>query len=93
MEYEIRLNTIESRFEALHMGKVIGFVTFFVREDKSMVVPHTEVNAEYEGQGIAGALTKDLLDYARENSFPVEPLCPYTKTYITRHPEYQDLVK
>ncbi len=53
---------------------------------------HTEVPKELEGKGIAGKLAKTALEYAREQGLKVHPFCPFVKTYIERHPEYQDLV-
>ncbi|NDW10523.1 GNAT family N-acetyltransferase [Dysgonomonas sp. 520] len=91
-EYIIKHNPNENRFEALLDNKVVGFVTFFMREDNTVVVPHTEVNSEHEGKGIAGELTKALLNYIKGQGYRVKPLCPYTKVYIDRHPEYQDLL-
>lgn len=93
MKYEIRQNKEENRFEALDENKVIGFVTYFLRNGNQVVVPHTEVKKEYEGQGIAAELTRNLLNFIRENGHTVKPLCPYTKSYIERHSEYQDLVR
>lgn len=94
MDYKIQHNNAEDRFEALGFDDtVIGLVDYCISEDgKTLIVPHTEVNKEYEGNGIAGALTKALLDYARLNSYKIMPVCPYTKTYIERHPDYSDLI-
>jgi len=43
------------------------------------------------GRGLAGQLTQHALDWARSESLKVKPVCPYVKTWIQRHPEYQDL--
>lgn len=93
MEYSIFQNHEAGRFEAVSEGKIIGLVDYYITEGgKTMVVPHTEVNSEYEGQGIASALTKELLEYAKQQGLSVSPICPYTKVYIERHAEYHDLL-
>lgn len=91
MEYKIINNTASNRIEAKLDTEVIGLVDYELTEDNVLIVPHTEVNTKYEGQGIAGAMTKALLDFAETNNYKVLPICPYTKTYIDRHPEYHKL--
>jgi uncharacterized protein len=58
-----------------------------------MTVLHTEVPQELEGRGIAGAMTKHVLDYIAAENLQVVPLCPYMAAYLKKHPEYQYLVK
>lgn len=92
MEYKIINNASNSRIEAKLDAEVIGLIDYELSDDKVMIVPHTEVNTKYEGQGIAGAMTKVLLDFAESSGYKVLPICPYTKTYIDRHPEYHKLL-
>jgi predicted GNAT family acetyltransferase len=68
-----------------------AFVTFS-REGDQIAFLHTLVPPAIEGRGIAGQLARHGLEYARENGLRVLPRCPYIRTYIDRHPEYQDLV-
>src|SRR5437764_12663998 len=58
-----------------------------------IVLEHTEVPKASEGRGYAGALAKTALEYARENQLTVIPVCPFVIGYLSRHPEYQSLVK
>jgi predicted GNAT family acetyltransferase len=53
---------------------------------------HTHVPGALEGRGIGGALARTGLEYAREHGIKVVPLCPFVRSYLERHPEYQDLV-
>lgn len=91
MEYEIKHNLDEDRFEALINHEIIGVVNYY-KEDNVIIVTHTGVKPKYEGQGIAGALTKNVLNYVIKNNFKITPLCSYTKSYIDRHPEHQNLL-
>lgn len=90
MEYNIKHNEAENRFETEIEGKLS--LVDYRKKDNIFLVTHTEVPTELEGRGIAAALTKTLLDYIRENGSKVRPICPYTKIYIQRHPEYNDIV-
>lgn len=57
-----------------------------------MVIDHTGVPQAIGGRGVAGALVKAALDYARAEGLRVVPQCSYSAEYIQRHPEYADLV-
>lgn len=53
---------------------------------------HTEVPARLEHHGFASELAKAALDYARDEHLRVDPACPFVRSYLERHPEYQPLV-
>ena len=53
---------------------------------------HTGVRDEYEGQGLAGKLAAHVLDEARAEGIEIGATCPYVRSYLERHPEYQDLL-
>jgi uncharacterized protein len=91
MSKQISDNAAERRYEIRVDGRLAGFAQYRVR-DGVLVFTHTEVDAEYEGQGVGGALARGALDDVRSRGAQVVPLCPFIKGYIDRHPEYQDLV-
>jgi uncharacterized protein len=78
------------RFEVVTGGR-IAFSKYLLAGDK-IVIEHTEVPPELEGQGLAGRIVRTALDYARAHKLVVLPLCPFAKAYIGRHPEYRDLL-
>jgi len=43
-------------------------------------------------RGIASAVVREALEYARQHGCRVIPNCWFVKGYIQRHPEYLDLV-
>lgn len=92
MDYKIINNKNNNRIEAKLDAEVIGLINYELTDEKVMIVPHTEVDTKYEGQGIAGAMTKELLIFAETNGYTVLPICPYTKAYIDRHPQYHKLL-
>jgi predicted GNAT family acetyltransferase len=57
-----------------------------------MVITHSEIDDAYQGRGLAGRLTRGALDDIRAKGLLVIPRCPYTASYIRKHPEYVDLV-
>lgn len=79
------------RYEARLEGRLAGFMEYQVAA-RLFVITHTEVVAEFEGQGVGGALVRTALDALRADGRHVLPLCPFAKTWIGRHPDYIDLV-
>jgi len=57
-------------------------------KDGDIAFMHTEVPEVLSGKGIAGALAVYAFKYAKENNLPVIVYCPFVKTYLKRHPEY-----
>ena len=53
---------------------------------------HTHVPESYRGQGIGGKLARAGLEHAKAEGLGVVPYCPFVRSYLTKHPEYQDLV-
>lgn len=80
-----------NRFEITVDGQQAGFAEYRSRPGR-VVLTHTEVDDAFQGQGIAGKLTRAALDSIREQGKQVTPLCPYVAEYIKKHPEYGDMV-
>jgi hypothetical protein len=78
------------RFE-LHLDGGTAFIDYH-DVNNALVMTHTEVPTQFEGQGIGSRLVKFALEAAREQGKQVVPLCPFVAAYIKRHPEYQPLV-
>ena len=70
-----------------------GSASLTYREtDDRITLLHTEVAPELAGKGLGGVLARGALDYARETNRKVLVTCKFVKTYIARHPEYEDLL-
>ena len=62
------------------------------RNNTHVTVYHTEVDPQYEGQGLAKKLLAQLVAFARENGLKIKPLCPYVHLQFKRHAEdYADV--
>lgn len=90
MSYDIRHNESESRFETTVDGET-AVVEYYVEGD-TITYTHTIVPEPIGGRGIAQQLAKSALDHARGNNLKIVPQCSFIRTYIQRHPEYEDLV-
>jgi predicted GNAT family acetyltransferase len=70
-----------------------GMATLTYRETADRItLLHTEVAPELAGKGLGGVLARGALDYARSTNRKVLVTCKFVKTYIARHPEYEDLL-
>jgi predicted GNAT family acetyltransferase len=79
------------RFEIHIDGARAGLADYVVR-DGVMAITHTETTPQLQGRGIAARLIRDVLDEARGRGLSVRPDCWYVAQYISRHPEYADLL-
>ncbi len=55
------------------------------RDAQRLVLLHTEVPREAEGQGHGGALVRAALDHARDEGLEVVAVCPFASAYLERH--------
>ena len=67
-------------------------VAEYRRDGGVLRLTHTEVPQALEGRGLAAALVREALAYARREGLKVEPLCSYAAGYMQRHPETHDLL-
>ena len=86
---DITHNKNAHRFETTIDGQT-GYISYQER-DNTLVYDHTIVPQSLGGQGIGSALVAHALDYARAHDKKVVPQCPFVASYISKHPEYQDL--
>jgi predicted GNAT family acetyltransferase len=89
---QVREVPAAGRFEAHVDGRLAGFVTY-LRGPGVVTFEHTEVDPDFEGQGVGSALARAALDQARADGTEVVPACPFVAGWIERHPGYADLVR
>ncbi len=80
------------RYEARLGAELAGFLNYRLR-DGEIVLVHTDVGQAYEGQGVGGALAKFALEDARARRLRVTPQCPFVRSWLKRHPEYEDVLE
>jgi hypothetical protein len=90
-EATIRDEPRKHRFEIVVGGQVAGF-TRYTREGDALALVHTEVDEAFEGQGVGSRLVAGTLAEMRRRGADVLPYCPFVRSYLKHHPEWQDLV-
>ena len=89
----VRDNPGESRFEAYVDGRLAGFSAYELSAGV-ITFTHTEVDDAFEGQGVGSSLVRQELDLVRaDGELRVQPLCPFVRAWIDRHPDYADLTR
>lgn len=91
MDYLITHNIDNNRFETLLENGQLAYLDYNEMDD-GLNFAHTYVPKNFEGRGLAAAIVKFALEYARQNKLLIIPSCPYVATYIERHSEFKDLV-
>jgi predicted GNAT family acetyltransferase len=91
VERKVVDNPERGRFEIYDGDEVAGFAEYHLHGTEIAFL-HTEVANSFEGHGLGGTLARHALDDARERDRAVLPYCPFIRGWITRHPEYVDLV-
>ncbi|MFD0997125.1 hypothetical protein HNR16_002936 [Pseudoclavibacter chungangensis] len=91
MSEQITKDPAADRYIVTDDGEEIGFMSYVERDD-AIVIDHTVVRPEFQGEGVAGRLVGAALGDLRDASTKrVVPQCPSVAVYIKRHPEYADL--
>ncbi len=63
----------------------------YTKKENILTIDHTEVRPELEGQGIATKLLAHSVDFARENNYKINPLCPFAEVQFDRNESFQDV--
>ncbi|MFL5871376.1 MAG: GNAT family N-acetyltransferase [Solirubrobacterales bacterium] len=91
MAEELRDNRGEQRYELWSDGRLTAHLVYRIRPGLIALI-HTETEPGFEGEGAASRLVRGALDRARADGNAVLPFCPFANEWISRHPEYADLV-
>lgn len=79
------------RYEARLGDELVGFVDYRMVRARRIIL-HTEVPPRFGGRGIGAALARHVLEDARATGIGVTVKCPFIVAYLTRHPEYADVL-
>ena len=90
-EIEIRFEKESNASRAYDGDKQIGECHFTLIEGR-WVISRTDVDLEYEGQGIGRKLIHCVVEHARMEGIKIFPMCPYAKNVFLKTPEYGDVI-
>jgi predicted GNAT family acetyltransferase len=87
----VRDNKAQQRFE-MGTGDNAA-VAYYSLAPGVITFTHTEVPAALRGQGIASRLTRGVLEAARAQGLKVVPRRSFVAAFMSRHPEFNDLLR
>lgn len=92
MELTININDEDDVFFALDEdGQIAGQMMYYIHNGYYDIF-HTEVSPGYEGKGVASKMVSMVLDIIRGKNMKVYARCPYTASFLEKHPEYDDII-
>lgn len=81
----------QDRFTISVDGQQAGF-TEFVDHDGQRIFPHTVVDDEYSGRGLATILVREALEATRDAGLRIVPVCSMVAGFVEKNHEFDDIV-
>lgn len=88
----VRHNADGLSYDLLDGDAVIGqahYLPFDGADQPQRIFYHTTVDDAYSGQGLASKLARGALDGTIAEGKTIVPVCPYTKSWLGKHDDYQ----
>ncbi|WP_139993704.1 GNAT family N-acetyltransferase [Kurthia sp. Dielmo] len=86
MEFELT----EKGYELFQQGKSVARIEWYV-EDNVMQMTGTHTDEVLRGQGIAGKLLNEAVEYARAHDYKMKAICPYVVKKFEDSAFYNDV--
>jgi predicted GNAT family acetyltransferase len=86
----VKDNPAEERFE-VHDGDELAGALYYEHRGDALALVHTEIEPAFNGRGLGSVLVRRTLEQLRERGVKIIPLCPFVRSYLEKHPEYDDL--
>ncbi len=67
-------------------------MTFVFADGKRIIIDHTEINEGNSGKGFGKKMVEKAVEFAREKSIKITPLCPFAKSVFDKTPEYGEVL-
>lgn len=86
----VKDNPAEERFE-VHDGDQLAGLLYYEPRGEALALIHTEIDPAFSGRGLGSVLVRRTLEQLRERGVRIIPLCPFVRSWMEKHPEYDDL--
>jgi uncharacterized protein len=77
----------------VELAGAVAEMTYSRAGETMIIIDHTEVPDAMRGRAVGLALVRRAVEDARTDDRLIIPLCPFAKAQISRHPEWQDVLK
>ena len=79
-------------FQIKENNQHIAEMTYTKAGDQSNIIDHTEVSDALRGKGASKQLVTTAVNYTREKTINILPLCPFVKSVFGKSPEFSDVL-
>ena len=86
----VRNNTARNRYEMEVDGHLA--IAVYMLAPGVMTIVHTEVPEELGGKGVGSTLVRGVLEDVRRRGLKVVVRCSFVRAFMTKHPEFNDLL-
>jgi predicted GNAT family acetyltransferase len=90
--FEVLDNQSRSRYELWVDGVLAGIEGYEIDDEGVVTLLHTVIDEQFSRQGYARTMVRGILDGMRTRQQQFRPVCSYVQRFLTRFPEYKDLV-
>lgn len=80
-------------FMAVEDGVQMGEMTYVWAGEDKILIDHTGVPPQYEGQGVGKDMFMKAVEFAREKGIKIVPVCPFVVALFKRMPETRDVLE
>lgn len=84
-------NTPKGRFVIYDNDEFVGEITYSWAGDKFFIIDHTLVEQRFGGKGYGKQLVMSAVEFARQKSVKILPLCTYAKLVFERDQSLNDI--
>ncbi len=91
MEYKIKHkeNLTNGTFFIEDTTGVLSELSYRKLDNDVLVIDDTQTKRHVEGQGLASKLLEQTVNYAKENNYKIDPLCPFAEVKFDQNKEYK----
>jgi len=91
-DVQLKINDKNGAFYIDVNGKQEAIMTFVFAGKDKIIIDHTEVNPGNNGKGFGKKMILKAIEYAREKSIKIIPLCPFAKSVFDKNPEFNNVL-
>lgn len=73
-------------------GEIVAEIVYGKSGGNVLIIEHTEVDKELQGQNIGFELVHKTVDYARTHGLKIAPVCPFAKAVFDKRADFKDVL-
>ena len=73
-------------------GNRVAEIVYSKGAEGLLIIEHTEVNEELQGQNLGFELVHKTVEYARGHGLKISPVCPFAKAVFDKREDFKDVL-